>query len=74
MTVEPLAAVDEPLGTWLTTIAGRLVALDVGARDGEACRLELLERSRVVEADDGRHGDRLRAGRVVDADGRALDE
>ena len=74
LTVEPLVAVDDPLGTWLTYDPRRLRALDVGARDREACGLELLERRRVVEADHGRHGHLLRPRRVVDADGRTLDE
>jgi hypothetical protein len=59
LTVEPFVAVDDPLGTCDVTTR-RLRALDVRARDGEAGGLELLERRRVVEADDGRHGHLLR--------------
>ena len=53
VTVEPFVAVDDPARNLADDDPGGLVALDVGSRDREPGGLELLERGRVVEADDG---------------------
>ena len=66
LTVEPFVAVDDPLGTCdVTTPAGCVLSTSV-RETAKPCRLELLERRRIVEADHGWHGHLLRPGRVVD--------
>ena len=74
LTVAPLVAVEEPLGTWLTTSpAGCSLSTSVRATAKPAA-WSCWSAVGVVEPDDGRHGDGLRAGRVVDPHPCTFDE